>query len=150
MPERYRSAFTKTELMSGDVVLTAGAWARLGSYEVKAGETISIGYGALSGMDNAIGRIYGVMNTAASAEIKGKLRISIYSPQDRPIKIMHEWRTEVLNTSATDRTKQTPLAEGIEIITEDKKIVVEFLPDTSATVAKAQSTLIMDITQGVV
>lgn len=150
MGERYRSAFTKAELMSGDVVTVAGQWARLGVYNVNAGETISIGHGALSGMDNATGRIYMILNTAASAELKGKVRLSIYSPQDRPIKIMHEFRTEVLNTALADRTKQTPLPEGIEIITEDKKIVLEFLPDASGTVAKTQSTIIMDITQGVV
>lgn len=153
--ERYRSAFTKADLVSGTTVpIVAGQYNKLGEYKVQAGETISIGYGQLSGMDNAIGRIYGVIKDSAAtpAELKGKLRLSIYSPQDRPMKIMQEWRTEAINTSSSDRTKQTPLPEGIEEITEDKKIVLEFLPDSvgNGNVSKANSDLIFDITQGVV
>lgn len=150
MGERYRSAFTAAQLVAADKAVTAGEWARLGVYAVQAGEMISLGYGALSGMDNAVGRIYAKFAASGGAEVTGKVRLTIYSPQDRPLKIMHEFRTEALNTSASDRTKQTPFAEGPEIITEDKKIVLEFLPDANATIAKAQSVLIMDITQGVV
>lgn len=149
MPETYRSAFTKNELITGDIALVTGQYNRLGQYVVQAGEQISVGFGALSGMDNAIGRIFAVFNTAATAEIKGKVRLSIYSPQDRPMRIIGEWRTEALNTNATDRTKQTPLPEGIELVTEDKKIVLEFLPDAAATLAKAQTNLFFDITQGI-
>jgi hypothetical protein len=149
MGERYRSAFTKNELISGDIVLSAGQYNKLGQYVVQAGEQISIGYGSQGGMDNAVGRIYAMLNTSVPAEIKGKLRLSIYSPQDRPMRIIWEMRTEALNTVATDRTKQTPLPESIELVTEDKKIVLEFLPDAAATLSKAQSTLFFDITQGI-
>jgi hypothetical protein len=151
MAERYRSAFTKNDLItSASQVLVLGQYNKLGQYVVNAGETISIGYGALSGMDNALGRIYGVMKDGSSVEIKGKLRLSVYSPQDRPMKIIWEMRTEAINTAATDRTKQSPLPEGVELVTEDKKIVLEFLPDTAGTLTKANCDLIMDITQGVV
>ncbi|MFD0591164.1 hypothetical protein ACFQZE_24500, partial [Paenibacillus sp. GCM10027627] len=132
MPELFRSAFTKADLIGAATVpIVLGQYNKIGEYKVQAGETITIGYGLLSGMDNAIGRIYAIIkdSNVGGVELKGKLRLSIYSPQDRPLKIMHEWRTEALNTSATDRTKQTPLPEGIEVITEDKKIVLEFLPD---------------------
>lgn len=155
MAERYRSAFTKNDLITNaTVAIVLGQYNKLGEYKVQAGETISIGYGAFSGMDNAIGRVYGILKDSAATpvELKGKLRLTIYSPQDRPMKIMHEWRTEALNTSATDRTKQTPLSEGIEEITEDKKIVLEFLPDAigNGTLSKTNSDLIMDVTQGVI
>lgn len=155
MGERYRSAFTKNDLISGATVpIVLGQYNKLGQYVVSAGETISVGFGQLSGMDNAIGRIYGILKDSAATpvELKGKLRLSIYSPQDRPMKIVWELRTESLNTSAADRTKQTPLPEGIEEVTEDKKIVLEFLPDAigNGTVSKANSDLIFDITQGVI
>jgi hypothetical protein len=151
--QTFRSAFTKAELISGDVAVVTGQYNKLGEYKVEAGETITVGYGGQGGMDNAVGRIYGaIMNNAAApgVEMKGKIRLSIHSPQNRPLKIITEFRTELLNTNASDRTKQTPLPEHVEVLTEDKKLVLEFLPDAGGTVGKANSSLIFDITQGVV
>jgi regulator of extracellular matrix RemA (YlzA/DUF370 family) len=148
--ERFRSAFTIASFgLATTIVCNAGQFTKLGQYVVSAGELISIGYGNLSGMDNAIGRIYAKFQNATPAAVSGVLRISIVSPQDRPLKIMHEFRTEALDTSSTDRTKQTPLSIGLEDISEDTKIVLEFKPDTTATLTTANCTMVMDITQGV-
>jgi hypothetical protein len=150
MGQRFRSALTANDLISAaTVTLTAGQYTKLGEYKVQAGETVEVGFGVLSGMDNAIGRIYALMQTSAPAEIKGKLRLQLYSPQDRPLEIIWELRTEALNTSSSDRTKQTPLPECNIVATEDKKIVLEFLPDSTATLTKANCTLIMDTTVGI-
>lgn len=148
--QRYRSAFTlATFAVPATVSLIANQFNKLGEYIVKAGEVISIGYGAQSGMDNALGRIYGIMQDATPAEIPGTWRLSIYSPQDRPIKILWELRTEAVNTVATDRTKQTPLPIGIEDVTKDKKFVLEFKPDVAKTMDLTKSKLQFDVTQGV-
>jgi hypothetical protein len=150
----YRSAFNLASFMSANKALIAGQYNKLGEYEVKAGETITLGYGPNGTMSDAVGRIYGaIMDTAAApVELKGKIRLSIHSPQDRPLKIVDEFRTEALNTSSSDRTKQTPYPEHIEVVTEDKKIVLEFLPDAigTGTLNYAASALLFDITQGVV
>jgi hypothetical protein len=145
----YRSAFNKDTFFSAaTVAVVAGEAKKLGEYAVNSKEIISLGWGGLEGQENAQGRIYVQLkdNTEAGAvQIHGTVRLSVYSPQDRPIAIMHEFRTEQLDTSSTDRTKQIPFPEGMYEITEDNKIVMEFISDTSATLSKANSTIMMDI-----
>lgn len=148
--EKYRSAFTKSELISGDVVCAAGQFNRLGAYVVKAGEAISVGFGNQSGQQNAQGRIYiDLKDNAAApgANTNGLLRMVAYSPQDRPVEIIWEARTESLRTNSSDRTQQNPYQEHDLMVPEDKKLVLEFLPDAAVTVGKANSTVLMDITR---
>jgi hypothetical protein len=122
---------------------------RLGTYTVVAGELVSVGYGNLDGQENAQGRIYLDLkdNATTPLEVNGVVRLSVYSPQDRPIEIISEMRTETLRTSSSDRTKQISFPEHDLMVKEDKKIVLEFIPDANATISKANSTLIMDITK---
>lgn len=143
----FRSALTKADLLAADTVLTPGQFVKLGERKVEAGETISIGYGAESGQESAQGRIFMDLKTSASAAIDGTIRLQVYSPQNRPLFILGEWRTETLRTGSGDRTKQVPLPEDVYEMTEDKKIVLEFNADAAATVAKAQSTILLDTTE---
>lgn len=147
MAERFRTALTKNDLMSGDTVLTAGQFVKLGERKIEAGELLAVGFGQESGQNNAQGRIYMDLKTSASAAIAGTVRLQAYSPQNRPLVILGEWRTETLSTGAGDRTKQVPFPEDIYWLSEDKKLVLEFAADAGATVAKAQSTILMDATE---
>jgi hypothetical protein len=150
--EVFTTAFTEEQLISGDTLCKTGMFNKIGEYKVEAGETITIGQGS-GGYDSAIGRIFADLrdNSAApGAKMTGKIRLSVWSPQDRPLWIMKEFHTSKLDTSATDVTKQTPLNEGDDVLTEDKKLVIEFRPDVEGTISKSQSTFVMDITQGVV
>jgi hypothetical protein len=147
MAERFRSAFTKADLITADTVLVAGSFMKVGEYKVQAGELVTIGYGQESGQESAQGRIYMDLKTSASAVINGTVRLQVYSPQNRPLYILGEWRTETLSSGAGDRTKQVPLAEAMAWASEDKKIVFEFNSDTAVTLAKAQSTILMDTTE---
>lgn len=147
MAERYRSALTKSDLLSGDVVLVAGQYVKLGERKIEAGELVAVGYGQESGQNNAQGRIFMDLKTSASADIPGTIRLQVYSPQNRPLIILGEWRTETLSVGAGDRTKQIPFPEHEVWCSEDKKIVLEFAADAAATVAKAQSTILLDTTE---
>ena len=149
--ETFRDTMTHMDLISSaTLAVTAGQWIRLGAYVVPAGEMVSVGFGSASGQENATGRFYALIKNAA-VEIKGKMRISVYSPQDRPIRIIHEFRCEVVNQNATDRTKQLPFPEDVAWISEDKKLVFEFLPDTTdAALTKSTSVILMDVTKAVV
>lgn len=145
---KYRGTFTKTDLINtATVAVTAGASVVLGKYPVQAGEAIKLGWGNLQGQENAQGRIFMKLmdDQVVPVELAGTVRISLWSPQDRPIAIVSEWRTEQLNTVATDRTKQIPFPEDIYRTTEDKKIVLEFISDTTATLSRANSTIVMDV-----
>jgi hypothetical protein len=149
--EIYRSAFTSNDLIgAASVACTAGQFNKLGEYQVQAGELVGLGFGDQSGQENAVGRLYMLLQTSAPAAIPGTVRIQAYTPQNRPLEILAEFRTEAISQNATDRTKQMPLAFNNIFLSEDKKIFLEFNPDATATVAKANTTINMDITRGVV
>jgi hypothetical protein len=147
MAERFRSALTKNELITADTACTTGTFTKLGEYKIQAGETVTVGYGQESGQESAQGRIFMDLKTAASAVIAGTIRLQVYSPQNRPMVILGEWRTETVSTGSGDRTKQIPLPQNLYWASEDKKIVLEFNPDATATVAKVQSTVLIDTTE---
>lgn len=151
--ESFRDALVNADLISAaTVACVAGAWVKLGERVINAGEGISLGYGAAGTQETAVGRIYIDIKDGAGtpAAINGKLRLSQFSPQGRPGPIIGEYRTNILSANPTDRTKQLPFPEHGLIIQEDQKIVLEFLPDTTATLTKANCTILMDITSFVV
>lgn len=141
-----RSAFTKADLIIDNAVLTAGQFVKMGSYQVGAGEVVTLGYGQGT-QASAEGRIYQKIQSDASTEITGTYRIVLESAQDLPLQVVFEARSEALATSPTDRTLQIPFNEMNVGVSEDKKIVTYFKADTTATVDLANSTLLMDITR---
>jgi len=148
MANEFRSKLQKTDFLSTDKAVIAGVFTKIGEYEVKAGEIIFPGFDELEGQQSARGRIYGKFQNATPAEIKGTLRLSIHSPQDQPLKVITELRTEDLNTSASDKTLQTPFpVDWLSGASEDKKIVLEFKSDTSDTIEFDNTSFIMDITR---
>lgn len=151
--EKFRSAFTEADLIEAATVdVIAGKFVRLGEYKVQAGELVALGFGGESGQESAQGRIYGLLkdDTVPAVILNGVVRLSVFSPQDRPMEIVQEYRTETINTSATDRTKQVPFPFKDPFVSEDKKIVLEFKSDTTATVVKADCDMILDITKAIV
>lgn len=149
--EQFRDVFTQSDLIdSTTVTCAAGVWVKLGEYQVPAGEAVSVGFGPYSGQENAVGRLFVELKDEVPGVIHGKLRLSMYTPQDRPKKIIGEYRTNILSSNSTDRTKQLPYPEDGLMITEDQKLVLEFLPDTAETLTKANCTILMDVTKFVV
>jgi hypothetical protein len=145
--EIFRSALTVNDLVSSATTTTiAGQFVKLGERKIEAGELLSIGFGDESGQNNAQGRIYMKLRNATPADVEGTVRLQVYSPQNRPLVILGEWRTETLKAGDTDRTKQIPLPENMYSLSEDKKLVLEFMADVSGVVTKANSTIIFDTT----
>jgi hypothetical protein len=149
MGETYRSALTESDLVSGDVALVVGQFVKLGERKIEAGELLAIGYGMQSGQNNAQGRIFMDLRDNAAApgvEVNGTVRLQVHSPQNRPIKILGEWRTETLRSGETDRALMIPLPENFTWLSEDKKLVLELQADAAATLGKANSGILMDTT----
>jgi hypothetical protein len=146
----FRTAFTKEQLMTGDVAVVAGQPIRLGEYKVQAGELVSLGYANNESQEGAAGRIYvDIKNNAAvpGANIEGTVRFAIYSPQNRHMETLVEYRTETLRTDKANRTLQVPFPSSMfPFIREDRKLVLEFIADAAGTVGKANSTILMDMT----
>lgn len=147
--EIFRSAFTQNDLIkNASTTCIAGNPIMLGEYVVPAGELVSIGYGLETGQENAQGRVF-INLQATAAAVDGLVRLTAFSPQNRPQEIMREFRTETLRDNATDRTKQIGFPEHPLYISEDKKIVLEFIADVNCTVDKSKSKILMDITKQV-
>lgn len=151
--EQYRSAYNTAKFMAADVAVSAGVFTKIGSYQVSAGELVSLGYGANESQEGSPGRIYvDVRDNTVSPGAKkdGILRISVWSPQDRPLKVLAEFRTETLRTDAVNRTLQVPLpSSAFPFVTKDKKIVVEYKSDVATTVSATNTIMLMDVTLGV-
>jgi hypothetical protein len=149
--EVYRSSMTEDEMIGkATVSVLTGVPTKLGEYVVRAGEMVSVGYGKQSGLHDATGRFFAKLLNAASVELRGKLRLSVYSPQDRPMMILAEYDTDIVNDNETDRTKQTPFPENAAWISEDKKLVLEFIAKADGTVDKSKSKVLFDVTQAVI
>lgn len=147
---QFRSALTVNDFMSGTVPCTQGIFTRLGARVIQAGELMSLGFGQESGQNNAQGRIFVDIrdNTASpGAVVPGVVRLTAYTPQDRPLVILAEFRVETLNQNSADRTKQLPFPESIYQLSEDKKLVVEFKPDATTTVSNTNTKMVIDITE---
>ena len=147
----FRSALTQNDLIANATTSgIAGQYVKLGERKIEAGEALSIGFGQQSGQESAQGRIFiDVRDNAASpgAVINGTIRLQVYSPQNRPLVILGEWRTETLRTGSGDRTKQIPLPEDIYQLTEDKKLVLEYMADAAQTVGKTNTIVLLDTTE---
>lgn len=147
MAEVFRSAMTEAHLInSATVSVIAGQFVTVGKYKVEAGELITIGYGQQSGQNNAQGRIFMDFKDDVDANIQGLVRLSVYSPQDRPLVILGEWRSETLRSGATDRALKIPLPENFTWLSEDKQLFLELQADVGATLSKANSEILLDTT----
>ena len=149
---QFRSALTIADFMaSGSTVsCTAGVYTILGKRQIQAGELLSLGYGQGAGQDTADGRIFvDIRDNSASpgVVIKGKARLTAYTPQMRPLVILGEYRIETLNQNSTDRTKQLAYPESVYQLSEDKYLVLEFMPDATSTVGANNSSAVVDITE---
>jgi hypothetical protein len=109
-----------------------------------------LGFGQQQGQQDAQGRIFVDIrdNTVSpGAVVPGVVRLTAYTPQDRPLVILAEFRVETLNQNTSDRTKQLPFPESIYQLSEDKKLVIEFKPDATATVSNTNTKMVIDITE---
>jgi hypothetical protein len=145
---QYRSTFNEANLIgTATVVCTAGQFTRLGEYKVLSGDLIALGYGDLDDQCGAVGRIYALIKDVTPAEIPGTLRLSLMSSADRQLSIEFECRTEIIDSNPTDRTKMLPFEVSQTWLSLDKRFELSFNPDTTATVVKANSKVLIDITK---
>lgn len=148
MANKFSSAFTEDTLINGTPTTIADSYVMLGQYKVQAGEGIVVGKGDYDGQANAQGRIYCDLKDSADANVEGMVQLIAYTPQDHPIEVMGEWRTETLRTNLNDRSLQIPLpamkGQGLK---EDRRLKLMFKADENGDVSQANSTLLMDITK---
>lgn len=146
----YRSTLSAVDLIDDATVsCTAGKWEYMGAYIVQAGEQISLGFGPQASQDSAVGRLFAKFMDSASesAEVAGKIRLSVWSPQNIPIGVFDEFDTDAINDNPSDRSKQMPFPDHIQDIQRDFKLVLEFKANATKTVSKANTSILMDVTR---
>lgn len=146
---QYRSTLNNAQLITADTLCTAGTFTQLGEYQVLPGDLIALGYSDLDDQSGAVGRIYAkfVTTTAGNAEIPGTYRLSLMSEADRQLSIEFECRTEISNNNLTDRTKQLPFEVSTTWLSNFKRFQLSFNPDTTDTVKKSLTVVLVDITK---
>lgn len=148
MARYVHGKFTAADInLVDNVALVAGQFNKIGSYTVKAGEVIFLGWENYRDMESAVGRAYAKLQDNVPAEIKGEWMATIESPQDLPLTVLGNWRSEDMNTDATNKTLQIPFAKMNIGASKDKKIVFYFKPDTAKTITKANCIVNLDITR---
>lgn len=148
MPQKYRGALTRPDIMTDATVnVFASRFTQIGEVKIGAGIWYTLGYGFSASQGDAEGRIYAIFQTAVPAEVKGTLRIEAFTPDDRNIAVLFESRTEALNSSATDRTKQIPFPEMMQALGEDYKFKFFFKADADNVLTSANCTIVIDITK---
>jgi hypothetical protein len=143
---KRRSALIAADFQSGDVACTGGQFTEIGRYAVKAGQYMTLGWGFSASQSDADGRIFMNVKNTSDAAITGKVLISIFTPEDRHYADLFEDRTENLNTSATDRTKQLPFPEMMQGFGKDWIYKIFFKPDSTATVDNGHTVLVASVT----
>ena len=146
---QYRSTLNAAQLITADTLCTAGIFTQLGEYQVLPGDLISLGYSDLDDQSGAVGRIYVklVTTTSGNAEISGTYRLSLMSEADRQLSIEFECRTEITDNNITDRTKQLPFEVSSTWLSNYKRFQLSFCPDSTDTVSKSVSKILIDITK---
>ena len=142
----YRSQFDEDILLSATQVLVADTFQKVGEYTVLAGEAIQAGFGSLAGQHSAEGRVYVDLQDDAAADYDGVVRLEVHNARDRHQETLFESRTEVLRTSATDRTQQLPFPKIAGAIGQDAKLVLTFKPDDAGTLHQDNTNIAMDAT----
>jgi len=138
----------------GTQSIVAGVWNQIGSFTVPPQQKYRFGYGNASQPDNQ-GYLYIDLkdNSATPVQVEGKIRL-IYSDASGLRKdVVFEDRTNRLRGSVVDKKLMIPLPETVwsgrpdGFAREDDKLVIEILPDVSATLSKANSTIYIPVTQ---
>jgi len=146
--DMYMTTLTQADLIDDDVTaVLAGVPIKLGEYLIPAGMELALGFARYDDLERASGRLYIELkdDTDTAAVENGKVRLSIWSPQDRPLRILYEGRTEIAGAS-TARNLMVPLPESVYNIREDQKLVLEFISDESDNIVKADCTIYVDCT----
>lgn len=149
MARKYRSAWTQNNVLYAAPAVVQDQWTEIGQYVIEAGLYYTPGWGFSTSQSDADGRIFVKImdDTATAVEIAGTIRIVAYTPDDLPIGVLFESRTEALNSSATDRTKQLPFPSlGIEL-GQDYKYKIFFKADRSDIIDRADCIVLIDITK---
>jgi hypothetical protein len=125
---KVKAGFQLSDFVNADTLLKAKQWNPVGYYEVRADEGRMVGNG-VGMMDTAMSRMYGELKDTLGAEIPGRMKFVYTNSFDQHDGESDEIEYTDLNTDAADITKQVPLNEQGDILTQDRRIWLWYYPD---------------------
>lgn len=147
--ERYGAVFRLGDFgITSNVALVQNKPTFIGEYVVPAGMLIQPGNGPYNSLEQAVGRIAATLKdtSGSPALLRGSLRLSVWSEDDRQLMTIDEFDIGRLDQS--DYAKMQPFAQRGIAISEDKKFVLEIIClDSGKTLNVAASSLYMDVTK---
>lgn len=138
------------DFFSGTVNCVAGKWNDLGSFEVPAQQAYKFGHGDINHAPANQGYAYVFLKDDAGTplEVPGKLRLVRTDANEEEIKKVIEKDAGVMHGSKTDVNQRLPLPlQNHEEAREDDKLMLKFMPDTTANVVAANSDIVISVTR---
>lgn len=118
---------TEVDLLNAvDTAIEVSKWNLIGKKQITAGIAYEMGYGQDEGQHSALARAYAIFKDTAATVLSGKIKFVILDEEQNQESsgAMDELGTDVLNSSATDRTKQLPFSATGKLATQDKYIAI--------------------------
>jgi len=142
----FPKTLTKEDFgITGSISVKSGVWNKIGEFRVPPQQAYRWGYGTPNLPYNQ-GYMYVFLKTSDGSEIKGKVRLVVSDANELNKVVVFEEREEVLHAAEADITKQKALPEQGPIAREDDKLIIEFMPDSDATINGSQTEVRLPVT----
>lgn len=151
--EGFQGTLETADFMTADVTVTGSKWQTLGTFTVLAQRSFRVGYGVSSAGANQ-GYLYVLLEDTTGTELKGKLRITLSSSDERSKVTVFGAETDTLHGDVDDKNKKIPLPEqigkrfrGTNKVGQDDKILIEFYPDSDCVVSNDDTIIRVPVTE---
>ncbi len=125
------SQLTLGNFITADKAIVAGAWTKLGYYQVGITEEIGLGYGGEMGFDDAQGRVYSLMKDTDGNTLEGEVKFVIEDTQGNTILALpFNMTLDYLGNGATNLRDRVEYAFQDLIITRERQIAMYVKPIT--------------------
>lgn len=131
--------------------LVAGAWNKIGYYQVGITEEIGLGYGGEMGFDDAQGRVYGIFKDTGGETMDGEVKYVIEDTQGNTILALpFNMTMDYLRNGATNLRDRVEYSFQDLIITRERQIALYIKPialGTNGVLDVSESAFSMSITR---
>jgi hypothetical protein len=129
-----------------DVQVFAGKYNEIGRYRVPAQQIVCWGSRSLSRTTDIGEPIQIVLKDSNGNEIKGWIRLKVADANNVNTRVLLEERSEKFTVPVTDRDNAIKLPQMKPCAREDSYLIIEFKPDSDATISASNSTIIAPVT----
>lgn len=143
---------TLSNFMNADVEnVVAGAWNKLGYYQVAITEEIGLGYGTQLGFDDSLGRVHGIFKDTDANTLDGEIKLVIEDTQGNTILALpFNMTLDYIKNGASNLRDRVEYSFQDLIVTRERQIAMYLKPNTigaAGTIDLSDSNFSMSITR---